>query len=166
MLWWKSAVLYQIYPSSFQDSDGDGVRDLAGIRARLPDLTELGVDALWLSPIFASPMADFGYDISLVAVSDRPIKAEGDVLAYMREQNSLRFVVALNFGRNAAAFTLPEERGTIAVSVLADRSGEKVQGRLKLSGNDGLLIKQVAPDPSHGQAVKGSKLAIFPLFAP
>ena len=62
--WWKSAVLYQIYPRSFQDSDGDGVGDLRGIVARLPYLVELGVDALWLSPIFASPMADFGYDIS------------------------------------------------------------------------------------------------------
>ncbi|MGH6664313.1 MAG: alpha-amylase family glycosyl hydrolase [Pseudolabrys sp.] len=64
MEWWKSAVLYQIYPRSFQDSDGDGVGDLRGIIARLPHLTELGVDGLWLSPIFASPMADFGYDIS------------------------------------------------------------------------------------------------------
>jgi alpha-glucosidase len=62
--WWKAAVLYQIYPRSFQDSDGDGVGDLRGLTARLPYLCELGVDALWLSPIFASPMADFGYDIS------------------------------------------------------------------------------------------------------
>src|ERR1043166_7494237 len=62
--WWKSAVLYQIYPRSFQDSNGDGVGDLPGIRARLPHLVDLGVDALWLSPIFPSPMADFGYDIS------------------------------------------------------------------------------------------------------
>jgi alpha-glucosidase len=62
--WWQSAVLYQIYPRSFQDTDGDGVGDLAGILDRLPYLVELGVDALWLSPIFPSPMADFGYDIS------------------------------------------------------------------------------------------------------
>ena len=62
--WWKSGILYQIYPRSFQDSDGDGVGDLRGIIQRLPYLHELGVDALWLSPIFPSPMEDFGYDIS------------------------------------------------------------------------------------------------------
>lgn len=62
--WWRDAVIYQIYPRSFQDSDGDGVGDLAGIRTRLGQLTSLGIDAVWLSPIFASPMCDFGYDIS------------------------------------------------------------------------------------------------------
>jgi alpha-glucosidase len=62
--WWKSAVVYQIYPRSFQDSNGDGVGDLNGITSRLDVLAELGVDALWLSPVQTSPMADFGYDIS------------------------------------------------------------------------------------------------------
>jgi alpha-glucosidase len=62
--WWHSAVIYQIYPRSFQDSDGDGVGDLRGIAGRLDYLVELGVDALWLSPIFPSPMADFGYDVA------------------------------------------------------------------------------------------------------
>ena len=62
--WWQSGVLYQVYPWSFQDSDGDGIGDLRGIEARLDYLVELGVDAIWLSPIFPSPMADFGYDVA------------------------------------------------------------------------------------------------------
>ncbi len=62
--WWKSGILYQIYPRSFQDSNGDGVGDLRGIIDRLSYLRDLGVSALWLSPVFPSPMVDFGYDIS------------------------------------------------------------------------------------------------------
>ena len=62
--WWRDAVVYQIYPRSFADSDGDGVGDLGGIIGKVPYLDELGVDALWLSPICVSPMADFGYDVS------------------------------------------------------------------------------------------------------
>ena len=62
--WWKSAVIYPIYPRSFQDSDGDGVGDLNGIRQRLPYLAALGVDAVWVSPFYKSPMAEFGYDVA------------------------------------------------------------------------------------------------------
>ena len=62
--WWESGVVYQIYPRSFQDSNGDGVGDLEGIRQRLDYVAQLGVDAIWLSPIFPSPMADFGYDVA------------------------------------------------------------------------------------------------------
>ena len=62
-LWWRSGVIYQIYPRSFQDSDGDGIGDLEGIIGRLGYLADLGVDAIWISPIFPSPMADFGYDV-------------------------------------------------------------------------------------------------------
>ena len=62
--WWENAVVYQIYPRSFQDSDGDGIGDLRGIASRLDHLEWLGVDAIWLAPIYASPLADFGYDVS------------------------------------------------------------------------------------------------------
>ncbi|MDB5570085.1 MAG: alpha-amylase [Hyphomicrobiales bacterium] len=62
--WWKRGIVYQIYPRSFQDSNGDGVGDLNGIRQRLDYLAWLGVDAVWISPIYPSPMADFGYDVA------------------------------------------------------------------------------------------------------
>jgi len=62
--WWQTAAIYQIYPRSFQDTDGDGIGDLKGIMQRIPYLRELGVDAIWISPFYPSPMKDFGYDIS------------------------------------------------------------------------------------------------------
>jgi oligo-1,6-glucosidase len=62
--WWRRAVVYQIYPRSFADATGDGVGDLPGILSRLDHLTDLGVDVVWLSPVYPSPMADNGYDIS------------------------------------------------------------------------------------------------------
>jgi glycosidase len=63
-VWWQSGVVYQIYPRSFQDSDGDGIGDLEGIESRLDHLASLGVDAIWISPIYPSPMKDFGYDVA------------------------------------------------------------------------------------------------------
>ena len=79
--WWREAVFYQVYPRSFSDSDGDGIGDLRGIITRLDYLAELGVDCLWLSPIFASPNQDMGYDIS----DYRDVMAEMGTLADVDE---------------------------------------------------------------------------------
>ena len=62
--WWRGGVIYQIYPRSFQDSNGNGIGDLNGITQRMPYVASLGVDAIWVSPFFTSPMKDFGYDVS------------------------------------------------------------------------------------------------------
>jgi len=62
--WWREAVIYQIYPRSFSDSNGDGIGDLPGITAKLEYIASLGVDIVWISPFFKSPMKDFGYDVS------------------------------------------------------------------------------------------------------
>ena len=77
--WWREAVIYQIYPRSFADSNGDGVGDLPGITAKLDHLESLGVDALWLSPIFASPMADFGYDVADYCAIDPVFGTDADL---------------------------------------------------------------------------------------
>jgi alpha-glucosidase len=95
--WWRRAIFYQIYPRSFQDSNADGVGDLAGIIARLPYLTSLGVDAIWLSPIFPSPMVDFGYDISDYTDID-PLfgtMADFDILVAAAHKTGLKLILDL-----------------------------------------------------------------------
>ena len=62
--WWRGACIYQIYPRSFHDSNADGIGDLPGITAKLEHIADLGVDAIWVSPFFTSPMKDFGYDVA------------------------------------------------------------------------------------------------------
>src|ERR1700674_4038879 len=95
--WWRHGIFYKIYPRSFQDSSADGVGDIAGIIERLPYLQALGIDAIWLSPIFPSPMADFGYDISSHTGGD-PLfgtMADFDALTKAAHQGGLRLILDL-----------------------------------------------------------------------
>jgi alpha-glucosidase len=95
--WWRHAVIYQIYPRSFADSNGDGIGDLPGITARLDHLVELGVDALWLSPFYPSPQADAGYDVSDYRDVD-PIFGrleDADKLLAAARERGLRMIVDL-----------------------------------------------------------------------
>ncbi|MFJ4013467.1 glycoside hydrolase family 13 protein [Streptomyces sp. NPDC090026] len=95
--WWRDAVIYQVYPRSFADGNGDGMGDLEGIRSRLPYLRDLGVDAVWLSPFYASPQADAGYDVADYRAIDPMFGNLLDADALIREGHALglRIIVDL-----------------------------------------------------------------------
>jgi len=94
--WWRGAVIYQIYPRSFQDSNHDGIGDLAGIIHRLPHVAELGVDAIWISPFFRSPMLDFGYDVSDYRDVDPMFGSLGDFDALIARAHDLGLKVLID----------------------------------------------------------------------
>lgn len=94
--WWRGSVTYQIYPRSFQDANGDGVGDLNGIAERLPYLADLGVDAIWLSPIFTSPMADMGYDVADYTAIDPSFGTLADFDAMVARAHALGLKVIID----------------------------------------------------------------------
>src|SRR5687767_11030342 len=98
--WWKRGVIYQIYPRSFQDGNGDGTGDLPGILHRLDYLSWLGVDAIWISPFFPSPMADFGYDVADYCDVDPCFGTLEDFDALMVEAKALGLRVVLDLVPN------------------------------------------------------------------
>ncbi len=99
-MWWRHGTIYQVYPRSFQDSNGDGIGDLEGIRQRLPYLADLGIDAIWLSPVFASPMADFGYDVSDYRAIDPLFGTMADFDRLQAEVHRLGLRLILDFVPN------------------------------------------------------------------
>ncbi len=94
--WWRGAVIYQVYPRSFQDTNGDGLGDLKGITRRLTHIASLGVDAIWLSPFFKSPMADMGYDVSDYCDVDPIFGTLDDFDAMMAEAHRLGIKVIID----------------------------------------------------------------------
>ncbi len=94
--WWRGAVIYQVYPRSFQDSTGDGSGDLAGIISRLTHIASLGVDAIWLSPFFKSPMADMGYDVSDYCAVDPMFGTIEDFDALVAEAHRLGLKIIID----------------------------------------------------------------------
>ncbi len=95
--WWQDAVVYEVYPRSFADADGDGIGDLPGLRSRLPYLAELGVDAIWLTPFYPSPLADGGYDVADYRAVDPRLgtMADYDALVKDAETHQIRIIVDL-----------------------------------------------------------------------
>lgn len=94
--WWRGAVIYQVYPRSFQDSDGDGIGDLKGVTARLDHIASLGVDAIWVSPFFKSPMADMGYDVSDYRDVDPMFGTLADIDALLEKAHALGMKVIID----------------------------------------------------------------------
>src|ERR1700727_1759973 len=99
-LWWQSGAIYQIYPRSFQDANGDGVGDLKGIERRLDYLSWLGVDAIWISPIYPSPMADFGYDVADYCDVDWRFGSLGDFGELLEQAHRRGLKLLLDFVPN------------------------------------------------------------------
>lgn len=98
--WWRSAVVYQVYPRSFADGNGDGIGDIAGLRRRLPDLATLGVDALWINPWYPSPMQDAGYDVADFRDIDPLFGSLAEAEAMIGEAHALGLKVLLDIVPN------------------------------------------------------------------
>ncbi|BBK35998.1 alpha-glucosidase [Allostella sp. ATCC 35155] len=96
MSWWRGAVIYQVYPRSFQDSDGNGIGDLPGLLRRLPYIAELGVDAVWISPFVKSPMEDFGYDVEDYRKVDPLFGSDADFDRLLAEAHRLGLKVVVD----------------------------------------------------------------------
>ncbi|WP_243088788.1 glycoside hydrolase family 13 protein [Streptomyces sp. 891-h] len=114
MGWWRDAVIYQIYVRSFADSDGDGVGDLPGVRQRLPYLAELGVDAVWLTPFYASPQADGGYDVSDYRAVDPRFGDLAEARVLVDEAHALGLRVILDIVPNHTSDQHPWFRRALA----------------------------------------------------
>ena len=112
--WWRSAVIYQIYPRSFADSTGDGVGDLPGITSRLDALAELGVDAVWLSPFYTSPQKDAGYDVADYTAVDPLFGTLDDFDALLARAHELSLKLMIDLVPNHSSSAHPWFQAALA----------------------------------------------------
>ena len=129
MSWWQRGVVYQVYPRSFADADGDGVGDLRGMTNRLDHLVWLGVDAVWLSPIYRSPMKDFGYDISDHTAIDPRFGSLADFDALVAAAHDRGLRVLLDFVPDHTS-TASVVRGVAGLLPLARPGGRRTAQQL------------------------------------
>jgi len=161
--WWRSSVIYQIYPRSFADGNGDGMGDLKGIRERLPRLAELGIDAIWCSPFFKSPQKDAGYDVSDYKDIDPLFGTLADFDLLIAEANSLNIKVIVDLVPNHSSSehelfkaALASAPGSPEREVYMFRDGKGANGELPPNNWEsvfgGLAWTRVTePDGSPGQ---------------
>jgi alpha-glucosidase len=112
--WWRSAAIYQVYIRSFADSGGDGVGDIAGMRARLGYLRDIGVDAVWINPWYVSPMVDGGYDVADYRDIDPVFGTLADAEDYIREAHGHRLRVIVDMVPNHCSSSHPWFRAALA----------------------------------------------------
>jgi len=112
--WWEDAVVYEVYPRSFADADGDGVGDLPGLRSRLPYLADLGVDAIWLTPFYPSPLADGGYDVSDYRAVDPRLGTMADFDGLVKDAEAHRIRVIVDLVPNHCSSSHPLFRAALA----------------------------------------------------
>ena len=142
-LWWRDGVIYQIYPRSFADSNNDGIGDLPGIIGKLDYLPELGVDAIWLSPIYPSPDKDFGYDIADYFDIDPKFGsiADFDRLLYEAHKRDIRTRMPGSRPRNLPVI-IPTAIGLSGAKTLKVNSTDPITGNPTLVGQAGNMTRQ------------------------
>ena len=145
-LWWQAGVIYQIYPRSFQDSNNDGIGDLRGIERRLDYLAGLGIDAIWISPIYPSPMVDFGYDVADYCDIDPRFGDLADFDDLLMQAHRRGLKVLLDFVPN---HTSDQHRWFVE-----SRASRAIR---KETGTSGAMLPPTAVRPTTGSAISAAQ---------
>ena len=159
--WWRDAVIYQIYPRSWADSDGDGMGDLPGITARLPHLAELGVDAVWLSPFYTSPQHDAGYDVADYRDVDPRFGTLADYDAMVERAHELGLRVVVDIVPNHSSSDHPWFQEALAAAPGSPERARYVFREGKGENGDGgsqQLVEQLRR-PRLGAGDRGGRVA-------